>query len=55
MKDYKNSLIRKHRKLEQQLSTDNQDPEQMRELRRLQQNLAERIQQIQRGPQRNSA
>lgn len=49
MEQYSNSLIRKHRKLGDQIATHKDHGEQIRELKRLQRSLAERIRKIQRG------
>ena len=49
MEQYTNSLIRKHRKLGDQIAGRHDHGEQVRELRELQRSLAERIRKIQRG------
>ncbi|NRD90266.1 hypothetical protein C8024_13550 [Sphingopyxis sp. BSNA05] len=49
MEQYSNSLIRKHRKLGDQIANHKDHGEQVRELQRLQRSLAERIRKIQRG------
>lgn len=51
MEQYTNSLIRKHRKLDDQIANCHDHDEQVRELRELQRSLAERIRKIQRGTQ----
>lgn len=55
MEQYANSLIRKHRKLGNQIASGHDDSEQMRALKILQRDLAERIRKHQRGVQRSQA
>jgi hypothetical protein len=51
VEQYSNSLNRKHRKLGNRMASRHDNSEQVRELRELQRNLAERIRKIQRGAQ----
>lgn len=55
MEQYANSLIRKHRKLGDQIASGHDDSEQMRALKILQRSLAERIRNHQRGIRRGQA
>lgn len=55
MEKYTNSLIRKHRKVENRIASGHDDSEQIRELKELQRSLAERIRNNQRGAQRSQA
>ncbi|NCN85953.1 MAG: hypothetical protein GW808_13290 [Sphingomonadales bacterium] len=49
MEQYANSLIRKDHKLAKPIANNRDNSEQVRELRELQRNLADRIRKIQRG------
>ena len=51
MEQYANSLIRKDHKLAKPVANNRDNSEQVRELRELQRNLADRIRKIQRGAQ----
>ena len=52
MKNYLNSLIRKHRKLDEKILKLRHDSAQVRELKKLRLKLKDRIQQLHRGPAR---
>ena len=55
MKNYLNSLIRKHRKLDAQIDKARHDIPKVRELKKLRLHLKDRIQQIRRGVQPDKA
>ena len=55
MKNYLNSLIRKHRTLDKKIATAEPGSGQIAELKKLKLRLKDRIQRIQRGPQRQTA
>ncbi len=52
MQKYLNSLIRKHQKLDKQISGANQDTDDLREKKRLRLELKDLITRLQRGPER---
>ncbi len=55
MKQYLNSLIRKHRKLDKQISKPKWDGNQLRAMKKLRQTLKSRISELRQGVMRTSA